>query len=58
MPSGRLRATSDYSEAIPGADAIVIAVPLLVDEETWRPDFGWMDAATRSLAALSFTLSG
>lgn len=50
VPSGKLRATTDYSEAVPGADAIVIVVPLLVDEETWEPDFTWMDAATRSLA--------
>jgi len=50
VPAGRLRATTEYAEAIPGADAIVIVVPLLVDEETWEPDFAWMDAATRSLA--------
>ncbi len=50
VPAGRLRATTDYADAIPGADAVVIVVPLLVDEETWEPDFGWMDAATRSLA--------
>lgn len=50
VPAGRLRATSDYADAIPGADAIVIVVPLLVDEHTWEPDFGWMDAATRSFA--------
>lgn len=50
VPTGRLRATTDYADAIPGADAIVIVVPLLVDEETWQPDFGWMDTATRSLA--------
>lgn len=50
VPAGRLRATTDYAEAIPGADAIVIVVPLFVDDATWEPDFGWMDAATRSLA--------
>ncbi|WP_115726947.1 nucleotide sugar dehydrogenase [Actinomyces culturomici] len=50
VPAGRLRATTDYAEAIPGADAIVLVVPLFVDDETWEPDFGWMDAATRSLA--------
>lgn len=49
VPAGRLRATSDYAEAVPGADAVVLVVPLFVDEES-RPDFGWMDAATRSLA--------
>lgn len=50
VPSGALRATTEYADAIPGADAVVLVVPLLVDEETWQPDFGWMDAATRSLA--------
>lgn len=50
VPAGRLRATTDYAEAIPGADAIVLVVPLFVNDETWEPDFGWMDAATTSLA--------
>lgn len=50
VPAGQLRATTDYSDAIPNADAVVLVVPLLVDEETWQPDFKWMDAATRSLA--------
>ena len=50
VPAGKLRATTDYSEAIPGVDAIVIVVPLFVNDETWQPDFGWMEAATRSLA--------
>ena len=50
VPAGRLRATTDYAEAIPGADAVVLVVPLFVNDETWEPDFGWMDAATASLA--------
>lgn len=50
VPSGKLRATTNYADAVPGADAVVIVVPLLVDEETWQPDFKWMDAATSSLA--------
>ncbi len=49
VPAGRLRATTDYADAIPGADAVVLVVPLFVDQEA-QPDFGWMDAATRSLA--------
>jgi nucleotide sugar dehydrogenase len=49
VPAGRLRATTDYADAVPGADAVVLVVPLFVDEETAQPDFGWMDAATRSL---------
>jgi len=48
VTDGRLRATSDYAEAVPGADAVVLVVPLFVDSEA-RPDFGWMDAATTSL---------
>jgi nucleotide sugar dehydrogenase len=46
--SGRLVATTDYGLAIPGADAVVIVVPLMVDLDA-RPDFGWMDSATRSI---------
>ncbi|MGB3910323.1 MAG: nucleotide sugar dehydrogenase [Pseudolysinimonas sp.] len=49
VPAGRLRATTDYADAVPGADAIVLVVPLFVDEETAEPQFGWMDAATESL---------
>lgn len=50
VPAGRLKATTDYAEAIPTADAVVLVVPLFVDEETGQPDFGWMDGATQSLA--------
>jgi len=49
VPAGKLRATTDYAAAVPGADAVVIVVPLFVDDEA-RPDFGWMEAATRSFA--------
>ncbi|MDQ3790359.1 MAG: NAD(P)-binding domain-containing protein, partial [Actinomycetota bacterium] len=49
VPSGALRATTDYGDAVPGADAVVLVVPLFVDDEA-RPDFGWMDAATKELA--------
>ncbi|MFC4371257.1 nucleotide sugar dehydrogenase [Citricoccus nitrophenolicus] len=47
--NGFLKATTDYSEAIPQADAVVLVVPLFVDDEA-RPDFKWMDAATTELA--------
>lgn len=50
VPAGRLRATTDYADAVPGSDAVVLVVPLFVNDATWEPDFGWMDAATRSLA--------
>ena len=48
VSAGRLRATTDYADAVPGADAVVLVVPLFVDDKG-EPDFGWMDAATRSL---------
>ncbi len=49
VPAGNLRATTDYADAVPGADAVVLVVPLFVDAEA-QPDFGWMDAATAELA--------
>jgi len=49
VPSGRLRATTDYADAIPAADAVVVVVPLFVHDDTWEPDFAWMDSATRSI---------
>lgn len=52
VPAGNLRATTDYSDAVPGADAVVLVVPLFVDEVTAEPDFGWMDSATTSLGAV------
>jgi nucleotide sugar dehydrogenase len=48
VPAGKLRATTDYADAIPEADAVVLVVPLFVDNDA-KPDFGWMDVATRSL---------
>ncbi len=50
VPAGALRATTDYSDAIPEADAVVIVVPLFVNDEDWQPDFGWMETATRSFS--------
>lgn len=50
IPAGRLRATTEYAEAIPGADAVVLVAPVFVNDETWEPDFKYMDAATESLA--------
>lgn len=48
VSNGSLRATDDYSDAIPTADAVVVVVPLFVDSEG-NPDFEWMDNATRSI---------
>lgn len=50
VPAGKLRATTSYADGVPGADAIVVVVPLFVDDHG-QPDFGWMDAATKELAA-------
>ncbi|GAB3631142.1 nucleotide sugar dehydrogenase [Microbacterium shaanxiense] len=50
LTAGRLRATTDYAEAIRDADAVVVVVPLFVNEHTAEPEFGWMDDATTSLA--------
>jgi nucleotide sugar dehydrogenase len=49
VASGRLRATTDTSAAVAECDAVVLVVPLFVDEES-RPDFAWMDAATQAVA--------
>ena len=48
VPAGKLRATTDYADAVPGADVVVLVVPLFVDADA-NPDFGWMDAATAEL---------
>lgn len=48
--AGRLRATTDTTAAVAAAEAVVVVVPLFVDAES-RPDFGWMDNATRAIAA-------
>jgi nucleotide sugar dehydrogenase len=47
---GLLRATTDTTSAVAKSDAVVVVVPLIVDTDE-VPDFGWMDAATRSIAA-------
>lgn len=49
VATGKLRATTEYAEAIPGADVVIVVVPLVVDEATSQPNFTWMDAATRSI---------
>ena len=33
VPAGKLRATTDYADAVPGADAVVLVVPLFVDAD-------------------------
>ncbi|RIQ19612.1 nucleotide sugar dehydrogenase [Jiangella rhizosphaerae] len=50
VADGRLRATTDFGDAVPGSDAVVVVVPLVVDEATYEPDFRSMDAATAAIA--------
>jgi nucleotide sugar dehydrogenase len=50
VESGLLSATTDTTAAVAQSDAVVVVVPLFVDAEG-VPDFGWMDAATRAIAA-------
>lgn len=47
--AGLLTATTDTAEAVRSSEAVVIVVPLFVDEEA-RPDFAWMDAATQAVS--------
>ncbi|GAA5029442.1 nucleotide sugar dehydrogenase [Actinopolymorpha pittospori] len=49
IADGALTATDDYAQAIPGAEYVVVVVPLFVDDEG-VPDFGWMDSATEAIA--------
>ena len=49
VKSGHLTATTDTTTAVSQSDAVVIVVPLFVDEEG-IPDFAWMDAATEKIA--------
>jgi len=47
---GLLSATTDTAAAVAASDAVVVVVPLFVDAQG-APDFGWLDDATRSIAA-------
>lgn len=49
VSTGELRATTDTTSAVADSDAVVVVVPLFVDEEA-RPEFGWMDSATADIA--------
>lgn len=50
VKNGNLVATTDTKDAVSKSDAVVVVVPLFVDEEG-VPDFGWMDAATQEIGA-------
>jgi nucleotide sugar dehydrogenase len=45
-----LSATTDTTAAVAEVDAVVVVVPLFVDPHG-VPDFGWMDNATKAIAA-------
>jgi UDP-N-acetyl-D-glucosamine dehydrogenase len=47
--AGRLRATTDDAEGVRGAEAVVVIVPVVVDDQR-EIDFGPIDAATREIA--------
>ena len=48
--AGRLRATTDTTAAVAGAEVVIVVVPLVVDDDG-VPDFALLDAATRAVAA-------
>ena len=48
VANGHLRATTDTTTAVAESEAVVVVVPLFVDEQG-LPDFGWMDAATEAI---------
>ena len=50
VESGHLTATTDTTSAVACSDAVVLVVPVFVDADG-TPDFGWMDSATRDVAA-------
>ncbi|MCC2594524.1 nucleotide sugar dehydrogenase [Tessaracoccus sp. OS52] len=49
VDGGRLRATTDTTEAVRQAEAVVVVVPLFVNHDG-EPDFAAMDAATAAIA--------
>jgi UDP-N-acetyl-D-glucosamine dehydrogenase len=50
VEAGRMTATVDTAAAVSGANAVVIVVPLSVDNDS-GPDFGGMDSATAAVGA-------
>lgn len=45
---GLMTATTDTTAAVAQSEAVVVVVPLFVDDES-RPEFTWMDAATQAI---------
>jgi len=50
VKSGNLIATTNTQDAVSKSEAVVVVVPLFVDDQG-IPDFGWMDAATEKIGA-------
>jgi nucleotide sugar dehydrogenase len=50
VAAGRLSATTDTAAAVATAEAVVVVVPLFVND-AGEPDFVWMDNATEKIAA-------
>jgi nucleotide sugar dehydrogenase len=48
VAGGKLHATTDTTSVVAQSDAVVVVVPLFVDEDG-VPDFGWMDSATSAI---------
>lgn len=48
ISSGNLIATLDTTEAVKQSEVVIIVVPLFVDH-SGKPDFGWMDSATKAV---------
>jgi nucleotide sugar dehydrogenase len=49
IKAGSLKATTQFKEAITGAEAIVVAVPVIVDKYA-KPDFSAIDQASEDIA--------
>ncbi|KAA0918894.1 nucleotide sugar dehydrogenase [Dietzia sp. ANT_WB102] len=49
VAAGQLTAQTNTADAVAKSDAVVVVVPLFVDEDA-RPDFAWMDSATSDIA--------
>lgn len=48
VAGGRLFATTDTAAAVAQSDAVVVVVPLFVNDRD-EPDFGWMDSAAQDI---------
>ncbi|STD10092.1 GDP-mannose 6-dehydrogenase [Dermatophilus congolensis] len=49
VKAGNIHATTDTAAAVADSEAVVVVVPLFVDNDG-QPDFGWMESATADIA--------